>query len=190
MTSIDSVHPGEGSSSVALLKVSSLFSLWKDVFYFLGVVPDPMWGLGTGMSVCTDCKACWGKFVICDIGLYKINWIECISQTDSLAPLDRCPRLQNSKENNSLVSRPPLKGVGGSRVLLSNLHGLVLFTFLVASTSTLPFLSQFSSVCISEVVIKSNEAEEKHKNNNNTTFREQIHVGRVLQPNIGNWKLP
>jgi len=24
----------------------------------------------------TDCKAHWGKFVICDIGLHKINWIE------------------------------------------------------------------------------------------------------------------
>jgi len=25
--------------------------------------------------MCTDCKALWGKFVICDIGRYKINWI-------------------------------------------------------------------------------------------------------------------
>lgn len=24
----------------------------------------------------TDCIACWGKFVICHIGLHKINWIE------------------------------------------------------------------------------------------------------------------
>jgi len=45
-----SVHPGERSSSVALLKGSSLFSLWKDFFYFLGVVPDPMWGQRSGMS--------------------------------------------------------------------------------------------------------------------------------------------
>jgi len=36
----------------------------------------PMWGPGTGMSMCTDCKPLWGKFVICDIGLYKMNWIE------------------------------------------------------------------------------------------------------------------
>jgi len=38
MTSIAPVHPGEGSSSVALLKVSSLFSPMKGC---LGVVPDP-----------------------------------------------------------------------------------------------------------------------------------------------------
>jgi len=30
---------------------------------------------GTGMSMCTDSKAFWGKFVICENGLYKINWI-------------------------------------------------------------------------------------------------------------------
>jgi len=33
-----------------------------------------MWGTGTGMS--QDCKARWGKFLICDIELYQINWIE------------------------------------------------------------------------------------------------------------------
>jgi len=27
------------------------------------------------ISMCSDCKAPWGKFVICDIGLYKINGI-------------------------------------------------------------------------------------------------------------------
>jgi len=31
---------------------------------------------GQGCRMCTDCKALWGKCVICDIGLYKINWIE------------------------------------------------------------------------------------------------------------------
>jgi len=31
---------------------------------------------GQGCCMCPDCKALWGKFVICDIGLYKINWIE------------------------------------------------------------------------------------------------------------------
>jgi len=36
MPSFASVHPGEESSSVALLKVSSLFSLWKSFFYFFG----------------------------------------------------------------------------------------------------------------------------------------------------------
>jgi len=73
MTSIASVHPGEGSSSV------TLFSLWKGFFYFGGVVPDPMWGQRSGMSMCTDCKALWGKFVICDFGLYKINWTEFVN---------------------------------------------------------------------------------------------------------------
>jgi len=62
-----SVHPGEGSS-VALLKVSSLFFPLKGC---LAVFPDPMWGFGAGMSVCTDCKALRDKFVICEIGLYK-----------------------------------------------------------------------------------------------------------------------
>jgi len=37
MTSIASVHPGEGSSSVALLEGSSLVSLWKGSFYFGGL---------------------------------------------------------------------------------------------------------------------------------------------------------
>jgi len=38
---------------------------------YLGVFPDPMWGPGIGMSMCTDCKALWYKFVICENGLYK-----------------------------------------------------------------------------------------------------------------------
>jgi len=41
MTSLAYVHPGEGSSSVALLKVSSLFPL-KGFFFFWEVFPDPM----------------------------------------------------------------------------------------------------------------------------------------------------
>jgi len=68
---------GEGSFSVALLKVSSLFFLWKGFFYFLGeffLIRCEF--LGQGCCMCTDCKALWGKFVICDIGLYKIDWIE------------------------------------------------------------------------------------------------------------------
>jgi len=32
--------------------------------------------LGQGCRMCTDCKAIGGKFVICDNGQYKINWIE------------------------------------------------------------------------------------------------------------------
>jgi len=39
------------ASSVALLKVSALyFPRESFFFYFLGVVPDPMGGPGTGMS--------------------------------------------------------------------------------------------------------------------------------------------
>jgi len=42
-----------------------------------GVFPDPMWKVkGQGCRMWTDCKALWGRFVICDIGLYKINWIK------------------------------------------------------------------------------------------------------------------
>jgi len=37
MASIASVHPGEGSSSVALLKVSSLFFPSEFFFYFWGI---------------------------------------------------------------------------------------------------------------------------------------------------------
>jgi len=52
-----------------------LFSLWKGYFcweFFLIRCEV----LGPACRMCTDCKALWGKFVICDIGLYKINWIE------------------------------------------------------------------------------------------------------------------
>jgi len=51
MTSIASVHPGRGILLCCSPEgFSSLFSPWKGFFYFLGVFPDPMWGLGTGMS--------------------------------------------------------------------------------------------------------------------------------------------
>jgi len=40
-------------------------------FYFLWVVADPMWGQRSGMSMCTDCNALGGKFVIYDIGCIK-----------------------------------------------------------------------------------------------------------------------
>jgi len=66
----------ERDPPLALLKGSSLFFPWKGFFYFLGVVPDPMWGQRSGMSMYTDCKALWGEFVFCDNGLYKINCIE------------------------------------------------------------------------------------------------------------------
>jgi len=32
--------------------------------------------LGQECRMCTDCKALWGKFIICDFGLYQWNWIE------------------------------------------------------------------------------------------------------------------
>jgi len=59
----------------SLLKGSSHFSPWRGFFYFLGVFPDLIWGQRSGMLY-TDCKALWGEFVMCDIGLYKIKWIE------------------------------------------------------------------------------------------------------------------
>jgi len=62
-----SVHPGEGSSSVLSWRVLHLFFPVKGC---LGVVPDPMWGQRSGMSMCTDCKALWDTFVICENGLY------------------------------------------------------------------------------------------------------------------------
>jgi len=31
---------------------------------------------GQGCRMCTDYKALWGKFAICDNGIYKINWSE------------------------------------------------------------------------------------------------------------------
>jgi len=52
------------------------FYLERVFFCLLGVFPDPMWGQRSGMSMCTDCKALWGEFVICGNGLYKINCIE------------------------------------------------------------------------------------------------------------------
>jgi len=38
--------------------------------------------------MCTVCKALWGKFVICDIGRYKINWMELkgFSHIEALRP--------------------------------------------------------------------------------------------------------
>jgi len=70
-----SLHPGEESSSVALLKVSSLFSLWKVFFQFFEEFFLIRYEVeGQGCRICTDCKA---QVVICDFELYKINWIEC-----------------------------------------------------------------------------------------------------------------
>jgi len=74
MTSVASVHPGRG-----ILLCCSVFNFFlrERVFsisweLFLIRCED----LGQGCRMCTDCNALWGKFVICDIGRYKINWIE------------------------------------------------------------------------------------------------------------------
>jgi len=51
----------------------------KEFFLFLG---SCSWSdvrskvKGQGCRMCPDSKALWGKFVICDIGRYKINWTE------------------------------------------------------------------------------------------------------------------
>jgi len=75
MTSMSSIHPGEGSSSVALLKGSSLFSPWK----LFSIVGSFSWSDVRSWDVWrtwTDCKALWGKFVI--LGCTKwteLNWM-------------------------------------------------------------------------------------------------------------------
>jgi len=43
ITSIAPVHPGEGSSSLALLKVSSLFSPWRVVWEFFLIRCEVLW---------------------------------------------------------------------------------------------------------------------------------------------------
>jgi len=53
------------------------FPLWKFVKIFLGsffLIGCEV--KGQGCRMCTDCKARWGTFIICEIGLYKMNWIE------------------------------------------------------------------------------------------------------------------
>jgi len=58
MTSIAPVHPGEGSSSVALLKGSSLFSPCESFFSISCEIFLIRWEVkGQGCRMCTDCKA-------------------------------------------------------------------------------------------------------------------------------------
>jgi len=66
MTSIASVNLGRG---ILLYWSPEGFFAFFPVKGFFEV-------LGQGCRMCTDCKALWGKFLICDVGLYKINWIE------------------------------------------------------------------------------------------------------------------
>jgi len=41
---------------------------------------------GQGCRMYTDCKALWGKFVICGVGLYKMNWIEYLFMSVFMCP--------------------------------------------------------------------------------------------------------
>jgi len=71
---------------LSILKVSSVFSLHVKGFFSISweffLIRCKI--LGQGCRMCTDCKALWGKFVICDIMLYKINWIEKMSRYPDL----------------------------------------------------------------------------------------------------------
>jgi len=112
MTSIASAHPGEGSSSVAVLKVSSPYfpceSFFSISWEFLLIWCEVK---GQGCRMCTDCKALWGKFVICDVGLYKINWIETSHRlefsTNFLRPVCQS-RVTRSRFMMEAVTDPPL----------------------------------------------------------------------------------
>lgn len=57
-------------SSVALPEVSSMFSLLKGLLLEVFLVrTEGLWI--EGVVCCTYCKARWGKFAVCDIGLHK-----------------------------------------------------------------------------------------------------------------------
>jgi len=59
----------------------------KGFFYFLSF----SWSdvvKGQGCRMCTDCEALWGKFIICDIGQYKIYRIELVQQYSFLLKED------------------------------------------------------------------------------------------------------
>jgi len=67
------------------------FPPWKDFFYYLGVFSLIRCDVkGQGCRTCTDCKALWGEFIICDVGRYQINWIEfkCLRSEDSVTQRD------------------------------------------------------------------------------------------------------
>jgi len=111
MTSLASLHPGEGSSSVLFWRFLPFFS--SNVFSFsweFFLIPRKV--KGQGCDMCTDCKALWGKFVICDIELYEINWIELKgirTQIMSLWPQDLSCRHPLSR--SGILSRHTL-GIG------------------------------------------------------------------------------
>jgi len=75
------IPSGHMTSIVLSERDPPLLLSWRFLHFFplkgcLEVVPGPMWGQRSGMSMCTDCKALWDTFVICENGLYNINWIE------------------------------------------------------------------------------------------------------------------
>jgi len=76
-----------------------LFLSWRFLHFFLTVKGSISWEFflircevkGQECVMCTDCKALWGEFVICDIGQYKINWSElnlsvCVWQEEEKYP--------------------------------------------------------------------------------------------------------
>jgi len=76
MASIASVHPGEGSSSVALLKVSSLFSPWRVVWEFFLMRCEV---LGQGCLCVQIVKHSETNLKFVKMGYTnKLNWIELI----------------------------------------------------------------------------------------------------------------
>jgi len=77
MTHIASVHPGRGI--LLCCSPEGFFPFFFRHFLFLLFFGEFLLTrcevLGQGWRMCTDCKALWGKFVICDIELHEINWI-------------------------------------------------------------------------------------------------------------------
>jgi len=55
---------------------SSASNTKKGDFFAQGMPLGNIHVIAATPRMCTDCKAHWGTFVICDIGLYKCNWIE------------------------------------------------------------------------------------------------------------------
>jgi len=77
MASIASVHPGRRillccspEGFFPFFPRESFFSISWEFFLIRCEV------LGQGCHMCKDCKALWGKFVFCDNGLKKMNWID------------------------------------------------------------------------------------------------------------------
>jgi len=64
---------------------------------------------GQGCRMCTDCKALWGEFVICDIGLYQINCIELMNRLyDEDSDGQNAERNQRLSTSRWVTARPLL----------------------------------------------------------------------------------